>query len=187
VEKMRKILFAAFTGFIVLTALSMGTILTAQLGDGRPLEPRGNAEAEGRPSPTERRPAGMGKGPLIVLGGLKLQKGADPDGAEKLLKEDLIPKMTGVEGMKVRVLKNVKMNLTGYDDPSAQESDKAAYDYVMMAEIENLGVLMKFMRKSYRGEKGLSAFGDLMKEFAGKPYINSYTVIAETEDITETE
>jgi hypothetical protein len=126
-------------------------------------------------------------GPMVIHAGLRPQEGADPKGAEKLLKEDFIPKMKGVKGMKVKVLKNVKMNLTGYDDPSAQDSDKAAYDYIMMAEIENLGVFMQFMRKSYRGEKGLSAFGDLMKKYAGEPYINSYTIIAETEEVAKTE
>ena len=162
---MRKSLFIVFTIFTLVIMLTMGAILLAQ----------------------ERRAGSTVGGPMVILGGLKLQEGADPEEAEKLLKEDFIPKMAGIEGMKVRVLKNVKMNLTGYDDPSAQESDKAAYDYIMMAEIENIGVLMQFMRKSYRGEKGLSAFGDLMKGFAGKPYINSYTVITETGEIEKSE
>jgi hypothetical protein len=162
---MKKGLIIALTSFAIATMLTMGAMLFAQ----------------------ERGAGGTEGSPLVILGGLRLQEGADPKEAEKLLKEDFIPKMTGVKGMKVRVLKNVRMNLTGYDDPSAQDSDKASYDYIMMAEIDNLGVFMQFMKKSYRGEKGLSAFGDLMKEFAGKPYINSYTIVAETEEIEETE
>lgn len=162
---MKRKLFIALISFAIAAMLTMGTMLFAQ----------------------ERMARNVEGGPMVILAGLRLQEGVDLKEAEKLLKEDLVPKMEGLEGIRLRILKNVKMNLTGYDDPSAEDSDKAAYDYIMMAEIENLGVFMQFMRKSYRGEKGLSAFGDLMKEFAGEPYINSYTVMAETKEVAETE
>ena len=149
---MKKILFGALIGFIVAGVLSVGTILLAQ----------------------ERRMEADVSGPLVVLGGLRLKEGADAEAAEKLLKEDLIPAMTGIEGLEMKILKRAKM-------PGDQTEDPGAYDYIMMAEIESLQVFMRLMQKEYQGKEGLSKFGDMMKEYAGHPYINPYTVIAKTE------
>ena len=150
---MKKILFGILIGFIVAGVLSVGTILLAQ----------------------ERRMEAMGSGPLVVLGGLRLKEGTDTEAAEKLLKEQLIPSMTGIEGLKMKILKRIQM-------PGGQPAeDTGAYDYIMMAEMEKPQVFMQLMQKEYQGKKGLSAFGDMMKEYAGHPYINPYTVIAKTE------
>jgi hypothetical protein len=151
---MKKALFGALIGFVVAAALSAGTILLAQ----------------------ERGMAGAERGPMIVLGGLKLKEGADAEAAEKLLKEQLIPAMTGIEGLKMKILKRVKM-----PGGQTETKDPGDYDYVMMAEFQKLQVFGQLMQKQYQGEKGLSKFGDMMKEYAGHPYINLYTIIAKTE------
>ena len=146
---MKKILFGTLIGFIVAGILGVGTMLLAQ----------------------ERRMQDLGSGPLVVLAGLRLKEEADIEGAEKLLKEQLIPAMTEMEGLKMKVLKRMKM-------PGEQTTDSGAYDYIMMAEIEKIQVFMQLMRSQ---DTGLSKFGDMMKEYAGHPYINPYTVIAKTE------
>jgi|GEM_PF-2079694 len=150
---MKKVLFGALIGFIAAGVLSAATMLLAQ----------------------ERRPPGLESGPLVVLGGLRLKEGADPEGAEKLLKEQLIPAMTGIEGLKMKVLKRMKMQA------EQQTEDPGAYDYIMMAEIEKLQVFMQLLQGGSQGKPGLSKFGDMMKEYAGHPYISPYTVIAKTE------
>jgi hypothetical protein len=151
---MKKILSIALIGLIAAGVLSVGAILLAQ----------------------ERGIAGAQSGPLVVLGGLKLKEGADAEGAEKLLKEQLIPAMTGVEGLKMRILKKMEMQQGG------QTADTGVYDYIMMAEVEKPQVLMQLMQKGYQGKTGLSKFGDMMKEYAGSPYINVYTIIARTKE-----
>jgi len=155
---MGKILFGVLIGFIVAGILGAGTLLIAQ-----------------------ERGAAMDrvKGPLIVLGGLKLEPGADVESAENLFKEKLIPGMTEIDGLQMRILKRMKM--PGFQ---ADKTDTGAYDYIMMAEIEKLQVLMKLMRE---GDSTFGDFGDTMKELAGKPYINAYTIIAKTEKAEETE
>lgn len=150
---MKKVLFGALIGFIAAGVLSAATILLAQ----------------------ERRPPGPESGPLVVLGGLRLKEGADAESAEKLLKEQLIPAMTGMEGLKMKVLKRRKMQA------EQQTEDPGAYDYIMMAEIEGLQVFMQLRQGAYQERTGLSKFGDMMKEYAGSPYINLYTIIAKTE------
>jgi hypothetical protein len=102
------------------------------------------------------------------------------------MKDDLVTKMTGMKGVKFKILKKAKMEMGQLDDPSAKDSDKTAFDYIMMAEIDDFQTFMQFMHKSYRGERGLSAFGSSIKGYAGEPYINSYTVIAEAKEIEET-
>jgi hypothetical protein len=149
---MKRILFGALIGFIAAAVLSAGTMLLAQ----------------------ERRMQGAVSGPLVILGGLKLKEGADAEGAEKLLKEQLIPAMTGIEGLKMKVLERMKMQADQTEEPGA-------YDYIMMAEIEKIQVFMQLMQGNYQGRTGLSEFGDMMKEYAGSPYINVYTIIAKTE------
>jgi len=150
---MKKVLFGALIGFIAAGVLSVGTMLLAQEG----------------------RTEGAVSGPLVVLGGLKLKEGADAEGAEKLLKEQLIPAMTGIEGLEMKILKRMKMQ------DEQQTEDTGAYDYIMMAEIEGLQVFMQLMQGTYQERTGLSKFGDMMKEYAGHPYINLYTIIAKTE------
>ena len=147
---MKRILFGALIGFVI-GGLGVGTMLFAQ----------------------ERGTMGAGKGPLIVLAGLKLEEGADVEAAEGLLKDKLSPAMTDIEGLEMRVLKRMKM-------PGAQPSDtdSGAYDYIMAAEIEKLQVFMQLMRG---GSSEMSDFGDMMKKHAGHPYINVYTILAKTE------
>lgn len=146
---MKKILLGALIGFVVAGLLGAGTLIFAQ---------------------ERQAPAG----PLVVIGGLKLQEGADAEGAEKLLKEQLIPAMNKVNGLEMKVLKRMMPQQRG------QTQDSGAYDYVMLAEIESLGVFMQLLRSEE--DAGLSAFGDMMKKYAGKPYINAYTILAKTEE-----
>lgn len=148
---MKKILLGVLIGFVVAGLLSAGTILFAQ----------------------ERRAP---RGPLVVLGGLKLQEGADAKGAEKLLREQLIPAMKNIDGLEMEILKRMGM------PQQSQTEDSGAYDFIMLAKIESLGVFMQLLRSQ---DSGLSGFGDLMKEYAGKPYINAYTIIARTEEEDE--
>jgi len=145
---MKKILLGALIGFIVAGLLSAGTILFAQ---------------------ERQTPAG----PLVVIGGLKLQEGADAEGAEKLFREQLIPAMNNVNGLEMKVLKRMMPQQRG------QTADSGAYDYVMLAEIESLGVFMQLLKSQ---DSGISAFGDMMKKYAGKPYINAYAILARTEE-----
>lgn len=151
---MKRVFLGALIGFVVAGILSAGALLLAQ----------------------EREQV---SGPMVVLGGLRLKEGVNAEDAEKLLKEQLVPTMKGIEGLDMKVLKRRKMQQGG------ETEDSGAYDYIMMAEIENLQVFMKLMQKGYQGETGLSNFGDMMKEYAGHPYINVYTIIAETEEETE--
>jgi len=149
---MKKILLGALIGFIVAGLLSAGTILFAQ---------------------ERQTPAG----PLVVIGGLKLQEGADAEGAEKLFKDQLIPAMNNVNGLEMKVLKRMMPQRQ-----RGQTADSGAYDYVMLAEIESLGVFMQLLKSQ---DSGISAFGDMMKKYAGKPYINAYTILARTEEESE--
>ena len=136
-------------GFIIAGILSIATIIIAQ-------ERTGNIESE----------------PLVVLGGLNLKEGASSEEAEKLLKEQLIPAMKGIEGLNMKVLKRMKM-------PGEQTKDPNAYDYIMMAEMDGIRVFMQLMQSSEQSP-GLSKFGDLMKEHAGHPYINIYQILGKT-------
>ena len=149
---MKKVLFGATIGFVVAGLLSLGTMLIAQ----------------------EQTAANTFGGPVVVLAGLKLLEGAEPEGAEKLLKEQLIPAITGIDGLKMKVLKSVK---TPWGQ-TANAADPGAYDYIMAAEIEKIQVLIQLIQGK---DEGLSNFGDMMKEYAGRPHFNAYVVVAETE------
>lgn len=148
---MKKLLIGALIGFVVAGILSAGTMLVAQ----------------------ERRGAVAPGGPLIVLGGLKMNEAANIEEAEKLFKEQLIPEMGKIEGLNMKVLKRMKTPWF-----QASDDDTGAYDYIMMAEVEKPEVLMQL---SQGVGSGLSSFGDMMKKQAGSPYINIYTILAKTE------
>jgi len=107
---------------------------------------------------------------MIVFGGLKLKQGSDAEGAEKLLKENLIPAATGIEGLKMKILKRVKM-------PNEQP-DQSTFDYIIMAEMDNPQNLMQLQQSK---STELNKFGEMMKEYAGHPYINAYTIIGRTD------
>ncbi len=147
-EEMRKILFGALIGFIVAGLLSVGTILVAQ----------------------ERREAVQG--PLVVIAGLRLKEGADVADAEKLFKEQLVPGLDGMDGLKLRILKRM-------GERPGEATDPNAYDYIMMADIERLQVFMELRNNP---DAGLEGFGDMMKKYAGSPDFNLYTVIAKTKE-----
>ncbi len=144
---MRKILFGVLIGFVVAGLLSVGTILVAQ---------------ERRSGP---------QGPLVILAGLRLKEGADIEDVERLFKEQLVPGLDGVDGLKLRILKRMGMERRG------EATDPNAFDYIMMADITKLQV---FMQLRQNPDAGLEAFGDMMKEHAGSPDFNLYTVIAKT-------
>lgn len=149
---MRKILFGVFIGFVVAGLLSVGTIIVAQ----------------------ERRASSMPQGPLVVLGGLNLQEGSDMAEAEKLFKEQLVPGLDGLEGLKLKVLKNTNMR--------KETREPGGYDYIMMAEISSL---QAFTQLRNSPGAGLDAFGDMMKKHAGHPYFNIYTILTKTKEPTE--
>jgi hypothetical protein len=148
---MKRLLFGIMIGFIAAGILGVATLILAQ----------------------DRMTGETKSEPLIVLGGLKLKQDASPEAAEKLLKEQLLPSMKDIEGLKVKVLKRMKM-------PGEQTTDAGAYDYIMMAEMEGIQVFMQLMQNS-ENDAGLSKFGDLMKEYAGRPYINIYQILGKTE------
>ena len=148
---MRKVLFGALIGFVVAGLLSAGTMLVAQ----------------------ERRAEGAAQGPLVVLAGLRLREEADIKEVERLFKEQLIPGLDEMEGLKLQVLK--RMNI----ERRSETTDPGGYDYIMMAEIKSLGFFMQLRQDA---EAGLSGFGDMMKEHAGSPYFNIYTVLARTKE-----
>lgn len=148
---MKKLLIGILIGFVAAGVLGIATILLAQ----------------------ERMAGNIKDEPLVVLGGLKLKEGANSEEAEKLLKEQLIPSLKSVEGLKIKVLKRMKM-------PGEQTTDANAYDYIMMAEVDGIRVFMSLMQNS-ETDPGLSKFGDLMKEYAGHPYINIYQILGKTE------
>ncbi len=149
-KKMRKILFGALIGFVVAGLLGVGTMLVAQ-----------------------ERPS-LPQGPLVVLAGLKLKEGADIADVERLFKEQLVPGLDGFDGLKLRILK--RMGMTGRDGTA----NPNAYDYIMMADVEKLQVVMQLRNSP---DAGLEAFGDMMKKHAGSPDFNMYTVLAETQEI----
>ena len=147
-EEMRKVLFGALIGFVVAGLLS-ATILIAQ----------------------ERRAEDIAQGPLVVLAGLRLKEDADIEDVERLFKEQLVPGLDGMDGLKLRILKRMGM------ERLSETTDPGGYDYIMMAEIKSLGFFMQLRQDA---ETGLSGFGDMMKKHAGSPYFNIYTVIAKT-------
>ena len=81
--------------------------------------------------------------------------------------------MNKVNGLEMKVLKRMM------PQQRSQTEDSGAYDYIMLAEIESLGVFMQLLRSQ---DSGMSAFGDMMKKYAGKPYINAYSILARTEE-----
>ena len=143
---MRKILFGALIGFVVAGLLA-GTMLVAQERSSGP------------------------QGPLVVLAGLRLKEGANVEDVESLFKEQLVPGLDGIDGLKLRILKRMGMERRG------ETTDPNAYDYIMMADIAKLQV---FMQLRQNPDAGLEGFGDMMKEHAGSPDFNIYTVIAKT-------
>jgi len=145
---MKRLLIGIMIGFVIAGIFSIATLLFAQ--------ERSQMKSE----------------PLFILGGLKLKPEASPEAAEKLLKEQLLPSMKGVEGLEMKVLKRMKM-------PGEQAKDATAYDYIMMAEVDGIQVFMQLMQNS-GSDAGISKFGDLMKEHAGHPYINIYQMIGKT-------
>ena len=149
---MKKLLFGIAIGFVVAGLLSAGTVLLAQ----------------------ERRAAAPPAGKLVVLGGLRMREGANIEEAEKLFKEQLIPEMKKIEGLEMKILKRLKM--PGAQAPTPTPCD---YDYIMMAEVEDLRVFMQLSKS--RGA-GLEAFGDKMKKHAGEPAIDIYSILTETEE-----
>jgi len=147
---MKKALLGILIGFVAAGLLGVGTMLLAQ----------------------ERKPERAAQGPLVVLAGLRLNEGVDAKDAEKLFKENLIPALAGMEGLEMKVLKNMNMQRRG------ETADSGAYDYIMLAEIKKLQIFMELRRTQ---DTGLSAFGDMMKKYAGHPYFSLYTVLASTE------
>ena len=147
---MRKILFGVLIGFVVAGLLGVGTILMAQERQSTP------------------------QGPLVILAGLKLKEGTDIADVEKLFKEQLVPGLDGLDGLKLRILKRMGVERRG------ETTDPNAFDYIMMAEVEKLQV---FMQLRNNPDAGLSAFGDMMKKHAGSPSFNIYRVLAKTKDI----
>ncbi|MBD3182562.1 hypothetical protein GF312_09740 [Candidatus Poribacteria bacterium] len=151
---MKKILIGIIIGLFIAVVLSAGTNLFAQ--------------ERGKPQ------AGLMSGPIVVLGGLKLTDNADSKEAEALLKEKLIPEMSKIDGLDMRILK--RMPLPGSEKA---ERDPGAYDYIMLAE---MGKLQVFMQLTQMTGSGLREFGDMMKKHAGEPYINIYSVMAKTKE-----
>ena len=149
---MKKLLFGIVIGFVVAGLLSVGTVLIAQ-------------ELKAAAPPAEK---------LVILGGLKMREGADIEEAEKLFKEQLIPEMKKIDGLEMKILKRRQM-------PGAQAPTPTScyYDYIMMAEIEDLRV---FMQLSQSTGAGLEAFGSMMKKHAGEPSIDIYSILTETEE-----
>jgi hypothetical protein len=86
--------------------------------------------------------------------------------------------MKNINGLEMKVLKRFSMQQRN------QTEDSGSYDYIMLAEIETLGVFVQLLRSQ---DSGLSNFGDLMKKYAGEPYINAYTILAKTEEDEEKE
>lgn len=146
---MRKVLFGALIGFVVAGLLGVGTMLMAQERQSVP------------------------QGPLVILAGLKLKEGADIADVERLFKEQLVPGLDGLDGLKLRILKRMGMERRG------ETTDPNAYDYIMMADVEKLQV---FMQLRNNPDAGLEAFGDMMKKYAGSPSFNVYRVLAKTKE-----
>ncbi len=121
----------------------------------------------------QERGAGAPQGPMVILAGLRLKEGADIAEVEKLFKEKLVPGLDGMDGLKLRILKRRAMERR---DPATEST---AFDYIMMADIEKLQV---FMQLRQNPDAGLEAFGDMMKEHAGSPDFNIYTVLAKTKE-----
>jgi hypothetical protein len=108
---------------------------------------------------------------VIIMGELKLKDGADPASAEKLFYEQLIPAMKDMKGIRMRVIKKMPL-------PNEKE-DPNAYDYIMMAEVDDPMILMQLMQSQNMDPK-LSEFGKMMKLYAGEPHLKAFTVIADT-------
>lgn len=109
---------------------------------------------------------------VIILGGLKLKEGADPAKAELLFHEQLMPAMKSIKGVRMRVVK--KMPLPN------EKAQANSYDYLMMAEVDDPMTLMQLMQSQNLDPK-LRDFGKMMKEFAGEPSFEAFTVIEDTD------
>ena len=112
------------------------------------------------------------RGPLVVLAGLRLKEGADAEAAEELFKEKLVPALEDLKDLKIKILKRSTQ-------VSAEVTDPGAYDYIMMAEFQSV---QGFWELRQRQDGGLSEFGDMMKQYAGSPHFNLYTVLAQTKE-----
>ncbi len=85
------------------------------------------------------------QGPLVILAGLKLKEGADIADVERLFKEQLVPGLDGLDGLKLRILKRMGMERLN------EATDPNAYDYIMMADIEKLQVFMQLRNNPEAG------------------------------------
>lgn len=113
---------------------------------------------------------------VVILGGLKLKDTADQEDAEKLFYDKLMPAMKDINGLRMRVVKRMPL-------PN-EKPDANAYDYIMIAEVDNPLTLMQLMNSGNMNPK-LSEFGKLMKEYAGEPNLKAFTVIADTNNKKE--
>jgi len=120
----------------------------------------------------EQKPEIQQMSSVVILGGLKLKDSVDQDSAEKLFYDKLIPAMKDIDGLRMRVVKRMPL-------PN-EKPDANAYDYVMIAEVDNPLTLMQLMNSGNMNPK-LNEFGKLMKEYAGEPNLKAYTVIADTD------
>ncbi len=112
----------------------------------------------------------------LVFGKLKLKPTGDAKVAEKLLTETLLPAAKDIQGLKMTALK--WMSLPG------QEAKKKPYqpDYVMMAEMANIGVFLK-LAASHSG--ALEEYGTQMKVQAGAPEFELYQILGTSAESTE--
>jgi hypothetical protein len=109
----------------------------------------------------------------LVWGKLKLNTTGEPEVAEKLLTEKLIPAAKDIQGLKIAALK--WMSVPG------QEAQKkpSQPDYVMMAEMADVNVFFQLMASH---SADLEEYGEQMKVQAGKPEFELYQILGTSEE-----